>query len=134
RVPVSRSPWPALRRAPLLISLAMTAFSALVFPINVWKMPRLSRPRRPDPPSWPRVSVVIPARHEERGIEAGVGSQLDQEYPDFEVLVVDDRSTDGTRAILDSLARHEPRLRILTGVEPPDGWLGGSRAVQQRSG
>ena len=102
----------------LLISLAMGVFSAIVFPINVWTMPRLSRPRRPDPPIWPRVSVIIPARNEERGIEAGVRSQLAQDYPhpQFEVLVVDDRSTDGTRAILDSLAREEPRLRILSGA------------------
>jgi chlorobactene glucosyltransferase len=117
----------------LLIALGMGVFSALAFPLNVWKTPRLSRPRRPDPAAWPRVSVVVPARNEERGVEAGVRSQLAQDYPSahLEVVVVDDHSTDGTRAVLDALARTEPRLRVLSGVEPPEGWLGKPHALHQ---
>jgi len=117
----------------LLIALAMGVFSAVLFPVNVWRTPRLSRPRRPDPAAWPRLSVVVPARNEERSIEAGARSHLAQDYPPvlLEVIVVDDRSTDGTRAILDALARTEPRLRVLSGVEPPEGWLGKPHALHQ---
>jgi chlorobactene glucosyltransferase len=85
--------------------------------------PRLSRTSLISGP-FPKVSIVIPARNEERAVAAAVGSQLAQDYPDFEVLVVNDRSTDGTGAILEGLARGDPRLRVLPGSEPPPGWLG----------
>lgn len=76
----------------------------------------------------PSVSIVVPARDEERGIEAGVGSLLAQDYPDLEVLVVNDRSSDRTGEILRSLAA-DPRLRIVAGREPPPGWLGKPHAL-----
>jgi chlorobactene glucosyltransferase len=76
----------------------------------------------------PSVSIVVPARDEERGIEVGVGSLLAQEYPDLEVLVVNDRSSDRTGEILRSLAA-DPRLRIVAGREPPPGWLGKPHAL-----
>lgn len=114
-------------------SLLIAVFSAIVFPLNVRSTPRLSRPRRPDPPAWPRVSIVIPARNEERDIAASVRAHLAQDYPGsrFEVVVVDDRSTDSTRAILEDLARREPALRVVHGAEPPPGWLGKPHALAQ---
>ena len=117
----------------LLVALGMSVLSAIAFPINVSRMPRLSRPRRPDPSPWPRVSIVVPARNEERGVEAGVRSHLAQEYPGppTEVIVVDDRSTDATPDILARIARTEARLRVVTGVEPPAGWLGKPHALHQ---
>jgi len=78
--------------------------------------------------AFPFVSIVVPARDEERGIEAGVGSLLAQDYPDLEVLVVNDRSSDRTGEILRSLAA-DPRLRIVAGREPPPGWLGKPHAL-----
>jgi chlorobactene glucosyltransferase len=90
--------------------------------------PRLSRTALISGP-FPKVSIVIPARNEERAVAAAVGSQLAQDYPDFEVLVVNDRSTDGTGAILEGLAREDLRLRVLPGSEPPPGWLGKPHAL-----
>ena len=58
--------------------------------------------------SWPRVSVVVPARDEGHKIEAGLKSLLASDYPNFEVIAIDDRSRDETGAIMDRLAR-EPR-------------------------
>ncbi len=106
-------------------------FGGIVFPLNVWTIRRISRGRRPPSGPHPRVSVVIPARNEERGVEASVRSHLVQGYCDFEVIVVDDRSTDRTRAILAALRAEAPRLRILDGVEPPAGWLGKPHALAQ---
>jgi chlorobactene glucosyltransferase len=77
------------------------------------------------------VSVVVPARDEAGGIEASVRSHLSQDYPELEVVVVDDRSSDGTAEILSRLAAEDSRLAIVAGVEPPEGWLGKPHALFQ---
>lgn len=77
----------------------------------------------------PPLSVVIAARDEERGIEPALRSVLGQRYPRLEVIVVDDRSTDATGAILDRLALSEPRLRVVHLTELPEGWLGKNHAL-----
>jgi len=64
-------------------------------------------------------------------VEGAVRSHLSQDYPDFEVVVVDDRSADATPAILAALARESPRLTIVEGIEPPPGWLGKPHALAQ---
>jgi chlorobactene glucosyltransferase len=74
---------------------------------------------------------VIPARNEEAEIERAVRSHLAQDCPDFEVVVVDDRSTDRTGAILEAIGREDPRLKIVAGREPPPGWLGKPHALAQ---
>jgi chlorobactene glucosyltransferase len=121
----------ALLEASLLSALALVLFSAAVFPWNVVRTPSLGSPARLSPGRWPPVSLVIPARNEERGIEEAVRSQLAQDYPDLEVVVVDDRSSDGTRGVLERLARQDGRLRVVAGVEPPSGWLGKPHALSE---
>lgn len=83
------------------------------------------------PPAAPSVSILVPARNEARSIEACVRSLLRQQYPAFEVLVLDDGSTDGTGVILNNLRREDGRLRVLTGAPLPAGWLGKHWACQQ---
>jgi chlorobactene glucosyltransferase len=82
-------------------------------------------------PRVPRVSVLVPARNEDGVIERCVASLLAQEYPDFEVLVLDDGSTDGTGGILRRLAVEDARLRVLDGRPLPAGWIGKHWACQQ---
>lgn len=80
----------------------------------------------------PLVSVLVPARNEEgRVLAACVGSILAQDYGRFEIIAVDDRSTDATGAILHAIAKADARLRVLDGVEPPSDWLGKPHALQQ---
>ena len=87
----------------------------------------------------PRVSIVVPARNEAEHIEAALMSLLQLDYPDYEVIAVDDRSEDATGAILDRLeaqwrereeASHH-RLRVLHVTELPPGWLGKTHAMWQ---
>src|SRR5215813_12810341 len=59
----------------------------------------------PPPGYAPLISVCIPARNEERNIRACVESVLAQDYPNFEVIVLDDRSIDSTPQILDNVAK-----------------------------
>ena len=84
----------------------------------------------------PRVSVVVAARNEAAGVRAGVGSLLDQDYPELEVVVVDDRSTDGTGQVLAEFsaaaaaaAAQAGRLRVVRVDELPPGWLGKPHAL-----
>lgn len=77
-----------------------------------------------------RVSIVVAARNEEQDIEACVKTLLDQDYPDYEVIVVDDRSTDTTPEILSRLeAASAGRLRFLRVDHLTEGWFGKPRAL-----
>lgn len=75
-------------------------------------------------PAAPRVSVLIPIRNDGEAAIRSVRSLLAQDYPDFEVLVLDDGSTDGTAERLAALSKEDPRLRVLEGRPLPEGWLG----------
>lgn len=86
--------------------------------------------REPDE-DMPFLSIVIPARNEERQIEQCVSSLLAQRYPNFEVIVVDDRSEDRTAQILESIAANDGRLRVVHGEPLPDGWVGKPWAIAQ---
>jgi glycosyltransferase involved in cell wall biosynthesis len=78
---------------------------------------------------WPRVSIVVAARNEERNIEEGVRSLLALDYPDLQITLVNDRSTDGTAAILSRVAAEDPRLNVVTIEHLPSGWLGKNNAM-----
>jgi chlorobactene glucosyltransferase len=70
----------------------------------------------PPAEKYPFVSVLVPARNEANNIEVCVTSLLAQDYPDFEVLVLNDNSTDDTSLILEQLARSDGRLRVIQGA------------------
>jgi len=81
--------------------------------------------------TFPRLSVLVPARNEEVSVEKCVRSLLAQDYPDYEVLVLDDQSDDRTPSVLADLASAERRLQILRGEPPPPPWLGKHWACHQ---
>lgn len=83
------------------------------------------------PPDFPFVSILVPARNEALNIEACVRSLLGQDYPCFELIVLDDHSEDETIRILRSLAVQDSRLRILCGEPLPADWLGKCFACHQ---
>lgn len=101
----------------------------LIILSNIW-ITRRTR-HHPPPAAFPMVSVLIPARNEERSIAGCVQSILAQDYPAFEVLVLDDQSSDGTRAILEALAASHPALRVLHGKPPSGNQVGKNWACSQ---
>ncbi|HEX4681535.1 MAG TPA: glycosyltransferase family 2 protein [Gemmatimonadaceae bacterium] len=72
----------------------------------------------------PFVSVVVPARDERRNIERCVRSVLSARYPAFEVIVVDDHSTDGTGEVARAIAAGDDRLRVVDAPPLPESWFG----------
>ena len=112
----------AVAAAAALLSLACLAANLVAFrPL----------PAGVSAPRWPRVSVVIPARNEERDLEAALRSHRESDYPDLEVIVVDDRSGDRTGEIARRFAAEDPRFRAIAGQDPPSGWLGKPHALRQ---
>ena len=79
----------------------------------------------------PKVSVVIAACNEERGIEQALTSVLHQDYRDYEVIVVNDRSTDRTGEILHRMSQANPRLQLIAIHQLPPAWLGKNHALHQ---
>lgn len=93
------------------------------------RVPNLSDTPADRPGPWPPVSQIVPACNEADTIEAAVQSRLAEGYPDTEIILVDDRSDDGTGAIVDRLAAADARVRPLHIDQLPDGWLGKVHAL-----
>ncbi len=79
----------------------------------------------------PLISVIIPARNEGRNISRCVQALFEQTYPNYELIVVDDRSSDETPNILTELVKKDARLHIIHGAELPPGWAGKPHALVQ---
>lgn len=107
--------------APLLLATPWMAILALL----AWRVRLPREVPEPRPGSGPPVSVVVPARNEAANIGVCVASLVASRYPDFEVIVVDDRSEDGTGALARAAGPGRARrFEVLEGEELPPGWLG----------
>ena len=116
----------------LLSSLACLAGLAIVTWLHTQQhMDVVVSPVPPPPQPAPLISVIVPARNEARNIRRCVEGLLAQTYPNFELIVLDDRSTDDTPALLHAYAAQDSRLRLLTGAELPPGWAGKPHALFQ---
>lgn len=93
------------------------------------RLKRLATLSAPAPTAWPRVSVVFAARNEGATVGAAVPTILALDYPDLEVIAVNDRSEDDTGALLDRLAATDPRLKVEHVLALPDGWIGKNHAL-----
>ena len=110
----------------LVVWVAMTLITLYSYR-HVFRLERIGDPRDGDPP-LPRLSVVVAARNEEPGVEQALASLLALDYPDYEVIFVDDRSEDRTGEIADRLSAEDDRLRVLHVEELPAGWFGKNHA------
>lgn len=92
-------------------------------------IPDIARPEW-DRAATGRVAIVVPARNEEKHVEEAVGSLLRLDYPDYEVIAVNDRSEDRTGEILDRLAGASGgHMRVVHVEALPPGWLGKTHAM-----
>lgn len=116
----------------LIVAASYLLYTFIVFVRNLFEFRSLKECSY-ESDELPLVSICIPARNEELVIERCVSSALDQNYKNFEVLVLDDNSTDKTPSILDKLKADNSTLRTIKGKPKPDNWLGKPWACQQLS-
>jgi chlorobactene glucosyltransferase len=106
----------------------------VLFMLNLFLNLRALKRPRPDsrlPETAPLISVLIPARDEEANIETCLKSLQAQDYPNFEILVLDDHSSDNTAAIVAKLAARDSRVRFFKSEPLPEGWAGKPFACYQ---
>ncbi len=102
--------------------------------VRIRCIPVLTRPGSADEPDLPWVSLVIPARNEAHNIGLCLDGILAQTYDRYDVIVIDDGSTDETPAILARYAEAHTRLRVFQGASLPADWTGKCYACQQGVG
>jgi chlorobactene glucosyltransferase len=113
----------------ILIALALYLF---IFSLaNHYEMWRFTH--GPEIFDGPLVSVLIPARNEEKNIERCLASLRNQLYKNYEILVINDNSTDNTKLILDRIAAEDNKVKVLNGKPLPDDWYGKPFALHQLS-
>ena len=119
---------------PLLLTLPWLLVGAVMaFGI---RFPRPLPPRDAAPPApGPMVSIIVPARNEEHNIGRCVSSLAAQDHSDFEILVVDDRSTDRTVEVVRAVPLgNARRIEVIEGEPLPPGWFGKPWACRQGAG
>ena len=113
----------------LIIAAGLVSFLLNLF-LNLRSLKRPSEDSHPPYPA-PFTSILIPARDEEANIAACLDSLRKQDYPNFEILVLDDNSSDDTVGIVEGIAAKDNRIRLIRGEILPEGWAGKPFACYQ---
>ncbi len=119
------------------VILALTWFSRIVdAALGMPRVADIARPewdRRPESPNGePRISIIVPARNEEEHIREMLVRLLALDYSNYEIIAVNDRSTDRTGRLMDEVAaspRAQALLKVIHITELPSGWLGKTHAM-----
>jgi len=98
---------------------------------QLYSVPKISEVNAPEPEAYPSLSILVPACNEEENIEPALRSLLEQDYPDLEIIAMNDRSTDKTGQIIDRLSNEFDSLRPLHIEDLPDGWVGKTNALKK---
>ena len=100
---------------------------------NQYHLDIIVTPAKPPAINAPLISICVPARNEENNIHRCAESALAQDYPNIEVIILDDRSTDATLTQLKEITSRDSRLIPLSGSDLPEGWAGKPHALFQAS-
>ncbi len=123
--------WVCILIVPVTVFQFILVFGVVVYlTLNLIHLVRVE-PVRGSLPNSPFISICVPARNEERGIRSCLTSLLNQNYPHFEVIAVNDHSTDATGDIIQSLASEFSNLHTLECQPLPSDWLGKPFALYQ---
>ena len=117
-----------------IFCVALCGAWVLAFGYLVWalkQLPVLNRQLVSPPERWPPLSIIIPACNEAAHLASAVTTLTRQDYPDLEIILVNDRSTDGTAEVIDRLAKADSRVRAIHVTSLPAGWLGKVHALQR---
>lgn len=112
-------------------TLASTALLGPMLGVALYNLATARRLERAAPSPRPRVSVLVPARDELENLRANLPLLLEQSHRDLEIVVLDDRSADGTPEVVRGLAAADSRLRLVRGAVLPPGWVGKNWACHQ---
>ena len=114
-----------------LAAFIAVAFSSLEVALGWRRIRHLKNVAVPSGALQPRVSLIVSALDEAATIEPALRSLLAIDYPDLEIIVINDRSTDGTPGIIERVAAGEQRMRVVHVSELPAGWLGKNHALHR---
>src|SRR5260221_14656226 len=108
----------------LIYSIIISAILTVLFLIFLWNLYilRKKNPTHISEADLPFVSVLVPARNEEVNIKNILVSLLEQDYPNYEVIVLNDNSEDKTGEIITSVKNTSPKLKIINGKPLEGGW------------
>jgi chlorobactene glucosyltransferase len=112
-----------------IVILAVLLLMAIIALVNVAVIRSLNKSDQPR--ATPMVSVLVPARNEAEKIGLCLSTLAEQDYPNYEVIVLDDGSTDGTWGIAEQWSRTRPDFRAIAGRPLPAGWVGKAHACHQ---
>lgn len=119
----------------LIISIAAGVFSMWIYLLffmskSLARSPRLECIKN-NKNNFPRVSIIVPARNEETYIRKCVDSLLKQVYPDYEIILVNDESSDKTLEIMNEYKKSNNKIKIVNVNQPTSDWIGKNWACYQ---
>ena len=113
----------------IIVAAGLISFMLnLILNLRNLKVPR-NDSQIPEPA--PFISILVPARDEEANIETCLASLQKQDYPNFEILVLDDNSVDNTANIVDRMAAKDNHIQLISGANLPEDWAGKPFACYQ---
>ena len=112
-----------------VIAFLMTMFSTIDIVLGLKKMRSLRENQPYAGVTRPKISIIVPACNEENTIEPALLSLVKQDYGVFEIVVINDRSTDRTGKFLEKLVQENEKIRLCEITDLPEGWLGKTHAL-----